>query len=264
MVSEAVAEFRKMLMTSASPQGTCRAPGCNSMNLCKAHIVPRGFAKDVQRDDATNLRVTATGSNRAKPPLGDYDPDILCGDCDRLLGQLDQYALETLKRFDALPRKLGQMIGMPGVDGDHLARFVLSVIWRASISQREPYANLSLGPYEERAGLVAFGKIPLVDLPEYDLLAFRYHSDDGFDPRRFYSAPTSVRSDGINTISVALAGVRMIAKMDKRSFPAEIRPVVVNGNDNLLALVVDYKSGNDFRTIVSSIQSQFKRGVRSS
>jgi len=241
---------------------TCRAPECTSTDLCKAHIVPRGFAKDVQRDNATNLRLSADGSRRAKPPLGDYDTEILCADCDRLLGQLDQYALETFKRFDDVPRRVGRMILLPDVDGDRIARFVLSVLWRASISRREPYTKISLGPFEDRAAHASFGRTSLTDFPEYELLAFRYHSNDGFDPRRFYSAPTHSRSEGVNTISIALAGIRLVAKIDKRPLHPEIRPVVVNGNDTLHALVVDYKSGQDFRTIVSSIQSEFKRGTR--
>lgn len=237
----------------------CRAPGCSSTALCKAHIIPRGFAKDVQRGGDPNLRLTPDGSSRAKPPLGDYDTTILCGDCDRLLGQLDQYALETFKRLDDVPRRIGQMIQLPGVDGDRVAQFVLSVIWRASISRREPYTKISLGPYEARAGEVSFGRTAVAALPEYELLAFRYHSNDRFDPRRFYSAPTHEKSEGMNMVSIALAGVRLMAKIDKRALHETVRPMVVNGNDTLHALVVDYQSGQDFRTIVSSIRSEFKR-----
>jgi hypothetical protein len=33
------------------------------------------------------------------------------------------------------------------VDGEKFAKFVLAVLWRASISSRPDYANVSLGPY---------------------------------------------------------------------------------------------------------------------
>ncbi len=242
---------------AAIPQ--CSRPGCTATNLCNAHIVPKGFARDIRTDGAANRRLTAQGSTAAFPALGDYDPAILCADCDHQLGKLDNYAIETFRRFGTVHHRLGTRATLDNVDGDRIARFILSVLWRASISKRREWSSASLGPFSDRAGAVAFGDRPLTDLPEYQLIAYRYLTDDAFDPTRLYSTPTRARMEGLNTMIIALSGFRFVAKIDQRSFPALLDPVIINGKTCLTAFVVDYRSGADLQAIYRAVSADIAR-----
>jgi hypothetical protein len=79
-----------------------------------------------------------------------------------LLGKLDDYALDVCRRFPKERVDLGDgTFEMANIDGDAFAKFVLAVLWRASISSRPEFRNVALGPYESQACEVIFGAKPL-------------------------------------------------------------------------------------------------------
>jgi hypothetical protein len=128
--------------------------------LIDAHIVPRGFARDTMDGYPHNLKISPTNVHSTQH--GVYDPAILCGTCDALLGKLDDYALDVCRRFPKERVDLGDgTFEMANIDGDAFAKFVLAVLWRASISSRPEFRNVALGPYESQACEVIFGAKPL-------------------------------------------------------------------------------------------------------
>jgi hypothetical protein len=93
--------------------------------------------------------MTSKRVGKAFPQLGEYDPDILCETCDNLLGKNDEYAIEICRSFETHHVLVGNDIfEMRAVDCDRFSKFVLSVLWRASISSRQSFTPVKLGPYE--------------------------------------------------------------------------------------------------------------------
>lgn len=87
---------------------------------------------------------------------------LLCEDCEQLFGVWDDYAGRVSRQgngsFPALEQALigpaappgGLRPGMsPSLDRQRLARFICSVIWRASITSHEDFAGISLGGFDE-------------------------------------------------------------------------------------------------------------------
>ena len=70
---------------------------CTSTTLIEAHIIPRGFARDVMAGHSHNVKIST--SNVGITQHGVYDLRILCAVCDGNLGQYDDYALEVFRRF---------------------------------------------------------------------------------------------------------------------------------------------------------------------
>jgi hypothetical protein len=165
-----------MTLPQGPQKSVCHGYGCTHTNLIEAHIIPKGFGRFVRGDahDAHNLTLTLNGADYAKPQLGEYDNNILCGECDNQLGVFDHYALQVCRSF-----KLDHKIVRPGVfelvdvDGEKFAKFVLAVLWRASISSRPDYANVSLGPYTDVARDVLFGVRPLSAFKEFQVMVQR-------------------------------------------------------------------------------------------
>jgi hypothetical protein len=149
---------------------------CTSTALIKAHIIPQGFARFI-RGDGHNYLITANKKVKARYQLGVTDKTILCYDCDQVLGVYDKYAMETCKKFQSLARSQNGEWTMPNVDGDKFAKFILSVLWRASISKDPTFATVALGQYESKAREVLYGVSPLSSFPEFEVLLRRYKSN---------------------------------------------------------------------------------------
>lgn len=220
----------------------CRGYGCDSTEFIDAHIIPRGFARDMLGDNKHNLLISKFSVRPTQH--GVYDKQLLCADCDGLLGDLDNAALAVCRRFpDEHTVIAGHCFVLENVDGDTFAKFLLSVLWRASISSRPEFAGVSLGPYEEVAGEVVFGTRPLTDIPGYQLMVGRYRSAKGFDPARNYSAPARGKYlDGLNGWGFSLHGFKIMAKLDKRPLPDDLSPAIVNGNTQIVGAFTDYLS----------------------
>lgn len=92
---------------------------------------------------------------------GEYEPDILCQNCDNIIiGQSENYANKIFyggkfsKDEDISFYKEKQndllLYCVSGINYKKFKLFLLSILWRASISQRELFKFVSLGPYEEK------------------------------------------------------------------------------------------------------------------
>jgi hypothetical protein len=218
----------------------CRGYQCASTDLIDAHIFPRGFARDIMGDHTHNLKIMMDRVQTTQH--GVYDPNILCESCDGKLGKLDDYALEICRRF---PREHviapDGLFEMNTVDGDKFAKFVLSVLWRASITSRVEFRKVSLGPYEASAQKIIFGAAPVDSLPAYKLLLGRYQTRGGeLNPDRNYTSPARLKIEGTNGWAFALHGFRVIAKIDRRPLPAVLGPAIVNGSTRLIGVFVPF------------------------
>lgn len=243
-------------------QPICRAYQCNSRRLIRAHIIPRGFARDMKQGHPHNLKVSMDRVQATQH--GVYDPEILCERCDGTLGKLDDYALEVCRRFPQEHKVVSDgMFVMENVDGDQFARFVLSVLWRSSVTKRTEFRKVSLGPYEMRACEVIFGAKPLSSMPEYELLVSRYKTVGRFDPAATYTSPARSRFEGANGWAFALHGFRIMAKIDKRSLPSILRPAIVNGNTTLLGVFGDFHSTSEGKAMMNMKRATLSRLARS-
>jgi hypothetical protein len=121
--------------------------------LIKAHVIPEAFLALPSAEDGPAKIISTTPGFFPKRTLsGIYDDKILCQSCDGELGKLDQHAVEKVLR--------GQNVVEIGTDNQRYARqygdadaelvnkFIISVLWRASISSHYFFARVKLGPYE--------------------------------------------------------------------------------------------------------------------
>jgi hypothetical protein len=121
--------------------------------LIKAHIIPEAFFRAINRTSGTPLLV----SNKAhepfpkRAPIGVYDTQLLCADCEGLFGPLDDYGARVfLTQTGHFFRDHLDICGRLAVvsrtvDQDLLLRFLVSVLWRASASTISYYERVRLG-----------------------------------------------------------------------------------------------------------------------
>lgn len=231
--------------------GVCRGHQCITSALIKAHIIPRGFARYIKSTDSPH-NILILEDNVRPTQHGVFDPALLCQRCDGVLGKLDHYGVEVCRRFPGEHKVVdhGDMFEMENVDGDKFAKFILSVLWRASVTTRPEFRRVSLGPYDALACEVIFGAKSLSAIPAYELLVGRYEQMGKMNPARTYSSPARGKIlDDLNGWTFALGGFRIMAKFDRRRFPALLTPAIVNGNTKLMGVFGDFRSTVEGQTM---------------
>ena len=144
-------------------EGLCRY--CNQYKkLCKAHIIPETFYKI--REKSSLLGLSADGTiDCIHSQNGLKDNDILCSECDAILGKYDKYGAEIFKNQilknpiippGYCPEQL-YLLEKSSFDYSRLRKFFISLVWRASISK---LCDISLGKYENIALKILKDEIP--------------------------------------------------------------------------------------------------------
>lgn len=137
--------------------GICKFCG-QEKQLCKAHIIPQAFYKDL---NIGPYFLASKGKYAKKLPIGEYDNTILCAECDRRIGLYDEYAsrlfLKELENFKVSHINL-YTIPKTHLDYTKLRKFIVSLIWRASISTK--FTEVNLGDYENIALQLLKEEIP--------------------------------------------------------------------------------------------------------
>ena len=235
--------------------GTCRAPGCVRTDLCRAHVVPAGFARRLSDPGGHNRAVRSTGLTPAPQPHGEFDRDLLCRKCDERLCLYDGYAIRFCASLPATGHaQAGSVFRHAPFDGGLFARAVLAILWRASLSRREQFAGIGLGPYAQRIGAILFGDAPLASLPEVEIVLHRYASDE-HDARRFVFMPLRIRSGPLNAFTVGIGGFLVWTKVDRRPTDRLPAPFVINVASELLAPIVRFEDTAEY--------AYFRRAARS-
>jgi hypothetical protein len=124
--------------------------------LIKAHVIPRSFFTLVRRDANYSVFFQAhnsqlqTGFHQA----GIYDSEILCDVCEARFSGDDTHGFEVLSKArgeeNAIRDQSGTLYGvrLPDLDYIRFKFFILSVLWRASVSKHVFFSDINLGPHE--------------------------------------------------------------------------------------------------------------------
>lgn len=199
---------------------------------------------------------------------------LLCKACEHRLGLWDDYASKITRqadgRFPALDGALvgevvepgGVRLGLaPGIDGELLARFVCSVIWRASITSWREFDRVSLGPFEERFRRFLLGE---ASLPEEARLVLKLLAPPGDLPvdqmawgpiaRVEYGMP------GIGFVVFGIDGWLWFAPpspsvLDEVCYARTGRLLVSNG-DELLDALAELAAGTPVKSLARSMSEE--------
>jgi len=239
---------------------------CLSTRLCRAHILPSAFAKRIMGSHKKNKLLSLSAVSDTQH--GVYDTEILCAVCDRHLGNAyDKYAVENSYRSDDYLEQvpgndlgLNDLLVLKNVDGDRLALFVLSVLWRASLSRRVKLVDL--GHHANEAKKVLFGARRLERaLPNFQVYIEKLRTRLPLSTGGFWTSPVRV-ADG-DAWTFALAGFRFTAKFHSRPFADEHKPFILNGSGNPLCRIVRFEDGREHAALRDIAVANLLRRSRS-
>lgn len=130
-----------------SKEGVCRYCKCRK-KLCKAHITPECFY--VKKKDEPFLQIQADDFVK-RLPIGYYDDSIICRECDNTFSEDENYASKIFKDDYLQAYKNGgkYILNKQAFAYNKIRRFVLSMLWKASVSSSNGCSCVNLGDYED-------------------------------------------------------------------------------------------------------------------
>ncbi len=232
----------------------CRGFKCSNAKLISAHILPAGFARLIRAEPRVELlKVAGDGVGPAVPQLGETDRGILCAECDASLGKNDGYAVEACKNFQPDdPRS--DPFEMRGVDAERFSKFILSFLWRASISTKGRYCTVvTFGNlYEPLAREVIFDARPIDDIPAFKLFVSRLRSEV-HSATRSVTDPIRFRFESLNAYSFLLGGFRITAVLDGQDLAGHFAELIINRTKVFRGFYYDFDGSPEHRRLTEMI-----------
>ena len=142
--------------------------------LKRSHIIPDFMYQEIYDEKHRIIKFDATKIHKEFMQSGAYQGDILCQNCDNVvLQKFEDYAARFLYNGKGIHQiqsthfKLDdglEYLQVENVDYGKFKLFLLSVLWRASISSLPFFDSVKLGPYEEKIRIMLLSGNP--GLPE--------------------------------------------------------------------------------------------------
>ncbi len=195
-------------------------------------------------------------------PTGSYDTTILCDKCDNKLGKYDQIAIEFCKRIDFAPHPSGLASTLSGVDHKTLKLFIMSYVWRASITSLFEYNTVNLGEIHEAKIAEMLRNDNPGDIDDYSVLISRFTlNEERKEWGMHVLNPATVRFDGIKMVDVYLPNLYKIKmKVDKRPLNVAFRKMCLGSSDDVIVLDMgDYTDSQEFSLMHSAIMKDVKK-----
>jgi len=212
--------------------------------LKESHIIP-DFMYQGLFDQAHSLyKINLENFKQTKKLYnGEYEPNLLCADCDNnIIGGYENYASVVLYG-DRLSR--GENIFFEnrknvhgviftycqGIDYLKFKLFLLSILWRASISTRKFFENVNLGPYEDKIRAMILNGNPgePLDFPCF-LSTYKNLQDL---PDEVIGQPKKYRTENILGYTFFIGGFVYIYLISKIKKPDWLSEVAIKKNNEM-------------------------------
>lgn len=138
----------------------CRLCG-NIKNLCYSHIIPEFCFKPLYDEKGRLTKVSSNLSQKDRFLQKGLREYLLCESCENHFSKWEDYAKEVL--FGEVSKIISAKQGVLTVRGIHYVNFklfLLSLIWRMSISSLDFFRVVQLGPYETKIRRMLLKGIP--------------------------------------------------------------------------------------------------------
>jgi len=130
--------------------------------LCNiSHIIPNHAYNILKEDDLFFLidKKNANKPSKQKRYTGEFESSILCKDCEMLISNYETYGYRLIYRLDTLNIEnsitenenglKALVIKGKGYDYSKFKLYLLSILWKASISTRPLFSEINLGKKTE-------------------------------------------------------------------------------------------------------------------
>ncbi len=228
--------------------GICKF--CNQeRELCDSHIIPEFMYKPMYQEkhqfyELSNIKKVRYHQKGLREKL-------LCKKCESFFSVYEGYAASVFRKISnySLDYNKGFII-IPDVDYIKYKLFLLSVLWRMSISKKSVFKISSLGPYKERIHNLLLNKDP------GKTYQYTFHQGiillNGKQEKDLIVPPNSKRINGINTHSFVMHGMLFIINCVNHQINNQIPPSLKIDN-NLVIYILEGSKIDSFISFMNEI-----------
>lgn len=235
--------------------------------LIKAHSIPEAFFRELRTAGEMPLIISGNSSLLPKrAPIGVYDKTILCNTCEPMFGDIDNYGIEVLlKKFNQHFHPLnnvGKTAGFESssVDSARLLQFLVSVLWRASVSSHSFYSKVTLGPHEILASHAA--NTTKIASGVFDAVLSRWIDENEKIPTTAILDPRPEKWSGINAYRVYLGKIVAYVKVDKRPFPKGLDELSLCSSPKALIVGREMEKSKDLRALKFTAKNSHENVIK--
>ncbi len=227
--------------------------------LIEAHIIPKWVFKylypNPKNIDGALRMVSIKEPYSKRRPTGIYDDSILCQDCDNKIGRYDNYAKSIFlnKKIVPSPRFRGKAYLIQNIDVPKVKSFFISLLWKASVSNKEEFAKIKLGKYEPKFRKALANHKPNVNGIEVVLGKYTSKVFPTITAKSVL-LPYKKQIKEIDTYIVRLPkGFKIWVKVDRRPFSYPFNRLVLrdSGNKAIIGDLGNYENTKEFEIMKS-------------
>lgn len=220
---------------------------CEKPLLNESHIIPDFMYKGIF-DEGHRLNRFAPaefikGNKRvSRPPTGEYEGGLLCAKCDNeIIGGYETYARKALygkaeEYSSDLPEcanfKTSGGITFTYCKNIHYKEFklfLLSILWKTSISSRPFFKEVNLGPYEETIRQMILSGDPK-DAEAFPIIILTWLNDKSASSDVIAQPGINKRERGVRYI-FPIAGVTYVFHISPSSLNHNLKEFILSSNN---------------------------------
>ncbi|KKP51668.1 MAG: hypothetical protein A2281_11250 [Bacteroidetes bacterium RIFOXYA12_FULL_38_20] len=242
----------------------------------KSHIIPDFMYKDLF-DNRHKIRAFSPlqrlkGEGFVKmPSSGEYEGGLLCADCDgKKIGSYEDYAKKAIyggplrKSISPICKNFIDPKGLKfticeNIEYRRFKLFILSILWRSSISKREFFKDIDLGKHEEiiRRMLIEGDPGRIDDYP----ISFMTFLNDKKMSNDIIAQPRRIENkDGISSFVFIISGMiyRIYINSEEKNIPKEVIENTLSEKNKMTILQIPEGTGMDFLMRFAGIDTRKK------
>ena len=242
------------------PMNQCRLCG-NNNKLIKAHVIPEAFFREIViGDEGAHLISGSPGELPKRSPIGVYDREILCDQCEVKFGRVDDYGvLVLLKRFHELFLPIineKRIVGYQAenINQDLLLRFLVSTLWRASVSTQPFYDSIDLGPLESLARQTILNPNTPVPIQFTAMLWSWNPNNDSYIATKSLMNPFHINGQTINTYRFYFGEVAADIIADTQPIPDNTRILHLLEGPSVIIVAREFTTSKDYAAIIHTVK----------
>jgi hypothetical protein len=213
--------------------------------LRKSHIFPEFLYRPLY--DPKKHRFHVLSTSPAVEPFTKrkgYYERLLCQECEQIIGRYEDYSSKVLKGgIEIEIRDLKDRLIVSMLDYTLFKLFLLSILWRSSISSLKEFSEIFLGPHEEKLRKMLFKQKPGMS-HEYGIIAFYNPTNPEFW-QDFLLAPDKSRINGHTFYRFVLGGIFWSIVVSSHSQRLSFKNFFLSEKGKI-ALLKDTRGSSDF------------------
>lgn len=228
--------------------GRCRLCQTEQQLLKKSHIIP-DFMYQSLFDEGHRLNFLAPaelvrGEGRVSRPFsGEYEGGLLCSNCDSaVIGGYESYAHNALYGTPEGASDLPECANIQYNTGIRVTQcrnihyrefklFLLSILWRASISSRPFFSQVNLGPYEDAIRQMVLTGDP-GEAEKFPILMMTWLNDKSFSTDVVGQPGVNRREKGVRYIFI-VAGITYVFHVSPTSLRPDLKEFILLASNEI-------------------------------